>query len=45
LRDGFKALAARDHARCVLIDGSGPAAPLAAAVWKHAESRLIKRAG
>jgi dTMP kinase len=44
LRDGFRALAAKEAARCVLVDGAGPAAPIAATVWKHVESRLLGRA-
>jgi dTMP kinase len=43
LRDGFRALAAREAARCVLVDGAGPAAPIAATVWKHVEARLLGR--
>jgi dTMP kinase len=45
LRDGFRALAAREPGRCVLVDGTGPAAPIAAQVWKVVESKLIKGHG
>jgi dTMP kinase len=44
LRDGFRALAAQEAARCVLVDGAGPAAPIAATVWKLIEARLLGRA-
>jgi dTMP kinase len=44
LRDGFRGLAAQETGRCVLVDGAGPAAPIAAVVWKHVETRLLKRA-
>ncbi len=43
LREGFREIAAAEPARCVVLDASGPAAPIAAAVWRTIESRLLAR--
>jgi dTMP kinase len=43
LRDGFQAVASSEPHRCVLIDATGPAAPIAAAVWRTIETRLLNR--
>ena len=43
LRQGFQAIAAAEPERCVLIDATGPAAPIAAAVWRTVETRLLGR--
>lgn len=45
LRAGFLAIAAREPARCVVIDGAGEEDHVAAAVWAVAEHRLLARAG
>ncbi len=44
LRQGFQEIAAREPKRCVLIDATGPAAPIAANVWRTVEARLLTRA-
>ena len=44
LRAGFEAIAVAEPKRCAMIDGAGPAAPVAALVWKTVESRLLPRA-
>lgn len=41
LRQGFQAIAAMEPQRCVLIDATGPAAPIAGVVWRTVESRLL----
>jgi dTMP kinase len=41
LRAGFQAIAAAAPARCVMIDASGPAAPIAAQIWRTIETRLL----
>ena len=43
LRQGFHAIAALEPERCVVLDASGPAAPIAAAVWRAIETRLLGR--
>ena len=43
LRQGFHAIAALEPERCVVLDASGPAAPIAAAVWRAIETRLFGR--
>ncbi len=43
LRAGFKAIAAAEPHRCVVVDATGPAAPIAATVWRAVESRLLPR--
>lgn len=43
LREGFLAIAAANEDRCVVIEASGPAAPIAASVWRTIESRLFAR--
>lgn len=43
LRAGFLAIAAAEPQRCVVIDASGPAAPIAATIWRTIESRLLTR--
>jgi dTMP kinase len=40
LRAGFLAIAAREPARCVAIDGNRPAKTIAAEVWQAAAARL-----
>ncbi|MFN3744037.1 MAG: dTMP kinase [Hyphomicrobiaceae bacterium] len=41
LRQGFRAIAAHDPARCVLIDASGSPEEVAAQVWAVVEARLL----
>jgi dTMP kinase len=41
LRAGFKAVAAAAPQRCTVIEAAGPAAPIAAQVWRTVESRLL----
>lgn len=41
LRDGFRAIAAAEPQRCIVIDATGPAAPIAATIWRAVESRLL----
>ena len=43
LRDGFKAIATAEPHRCVVVDANGPAAPIAAVIWRAVESRLLNR--
>ncbi len=43
LREGFQAIAAAEPGRCVVLDATGPAAPIAAAVWRAVEGRLLAR--
>ena len=43
LRDGFLGIAADEPDRCVVIEAAGPAAPIAATVWRMVESRLFAR--
>ena len=43
LREGFQAIAAAEPGRCVVLDATGPAAPIAAAVWRAIEGRLLAR--
>ena len=45
LRQGFRAIAADDPARCVLIDASGSAADVAAQIWAIVEARLSSKMG
>ena len=40
LREGFRALAAREPKRCVLIDASGEEDAVAADIWRAVEERL-----
>lgn len=43
LRAGFQSLAAAEPQRCVVVDATGPAAPIAASIWRTVESRLLSR--
>ncbi len=43
LRTGFLAIASAEPQRCVVIDASGPAAPIAATIWRTIETRLLTR--
>jgi len=45
LRTGFQAIAAAEPLRCAVIDGGGPAAPIAAQIWRTIEGRLLDRPG
>jgi len=41
LREAFRALAARDPGRCVLIDSTRPRGEVAARIWHEVETRLM----
>ncbi|HTQ14601.1 MAG TPA: dTMP kinase [Rhizomicrobium sp.] len=41
LRKAFRDIAGRNRGRCVLIDASGDADAVAAAIWKTVENRLL----
>lgn len=43
LRAGFHAIASAEPHRCVVVEGAGPAAPIAATIWKAVEGRLLAR--
>ena len=43
LRTGFLAIADAEPSRCVVVDANGPAAPIAATIWRTIESRLLTR--
>lgn len=43
LRAGFLAIATAEPQRCIVIDASGPAAPIAATIWRTIETRLLTR--
>jgi dTMP kinase len=43
LRLGFQAIALAEPGRCVVVDASGPAAPIAATIWRTIEGRLLAR--
>jgi dTMP kinase len=43
VRDGFRAVAAGDPGRCVLIDAEGSEAEVAGAVWGAVQERLVRR--
>jgi dTMP kinase len=45
LRTGFQAIAAAEPQRCAVIDAGGPAAPIAAQIWRTIEGRLLARPG
>ena len=45
LRAGFQAIAAAEPQRCAVIEASGPAAPIAAQIWRTIEVRLLAQRG